>query len=44
MLQKIPVELPKAFGHKEKRQPLLHAIVGYWYMKKFNEKLPPLNK
>ena len=44
MLQKILAELTKTLSHKEKRQPLLHTIVCDWYMKKLNEKLPPLKK
>ena len=44
MFQKKSLELPKPPTCKVKRQYLLHANVGGWYMKKLNEKLPPLKK
>ena len=44
MFQKKSLELPKPPTCKVKRQYLLHANVGGWYMKKMNEKLPPLKK
>ena len=44
LFQKNPIELPKPPIHEEKHQSLLHAIVGVWYMKKLNEKLPPPKK
>ena len=42
LFQKIPVELPKPPSHKKKRQSLLHTFEGGWYMKTFNENIPPL--
>ena len=44
MVYKIPVELPKQPSPKEKRQLLLHAIGGGWYVNKLSQKLPPLKK
>ena len=44
MFQKIPVELTKPLSHKERIQSVLHAIGGEWYMNKFNDNIPPLNK
>ena len=44
LFQKILVELPKPPIPKKKHQSLLHAIGGGWYMNKFGENLPPLNK
>ena len=44
MFQKILVEIPEPLNLKEKHQSSLHAIGGYWYMNKFNEKLPSLKK
>ena len=42
--EKIPVQLPKPLSHREKRQLLLNSIGNNCYMKKINEKLPPLKK
>ena len=44
MFQKTPVDLPKELSYKKKRQSLLHAIGGGWFMNKINDKLPPLKK
>ena len=44
LFQKIPVEIPKPPSLKEKRQSLLHAIGGGWYINKFNDNISPLNK
>ena len=44
MFQKIPFELPKPLSNKERRQSLLHAVGGDWWLKKINEKIPPLKK
>ena len=42
MFKKIPVKIHKPLSLKERRKRSLHAIVGEWYMNKFNENLPPL--
>ena len=42
--QEIPVKLPKPLSLEERRKKVLYYIVGEWYMNKFNDKLPPLNK
>ena len=44
MFHKTPVELPKQPSPREKRELLLHAIGGGWYVNKLGQKLPPLNK
>ena len=42
--EKIPVQLPKQQIIRVKCLSLLHDIGGEWYMKKINQKLPPLKK
>ena len=44
LFEKIPVGLLKPLILRGKLKSLLHDIVDEWYMKKINDKLPPLNK
>ena len=44
LFTKIPVQIPIPLSINEKLQSSLHPIGRDWYMKRMNEKLPPLNK
>ena len=44
LFHKIPVKLPNKPSPKEKRESLVHAFGGGWYVDKLGQNLPPLKK